>query len=87
MSSFHVSFTVISLCVSLSGDMFVVDEGSSACLCGGVLGAEDPDTYPEELLFLLENPPLQGFLENTLPSPGFEKSNAGLRVGQWHTDP
>uniref|UniRef100_A0A673XNC9 Fras1 related extracellular matrix 1b n=1 Tax=Salmo trutta TaxID=8032 RepID=A0A673XNC9_SALTR len=62
------------------GDMFVVDEGSSACLCGGVLGAEDPDTYPEELLFLLENPPLQGFLENTLPSPGFEKSNAGLRV-------
>uniref|UniRef100_A0AAZ3NRL8 C-type lectin domain-containing protein n=1 Tax=Oncorhynchus tshawytscha TaxID=74940 RepID=A0AAZ3NRL8_ONCTS len=62
------------------GEMFVVDEGSSACLCGGVLGAEDPDTYPEELLFLLENPPLQGFLENTLPSPGFEKSNAGLRV-------
>uniref|UniRef100_A0A4W5RFZ9 Fras1 related extracellular matrix 1b n=1 Tax=Hucho hucho TaxID=62062 RepID=A0A4W5RFZ9_9TELE len=62
------------------GDMFAVDEGSSACLCGGVLGAEDPDTYPEELLFLLEKPPLQGFLENTLPSPGFEKSNAGLRV-------
>uniref|UniRef100_A0A8C7RB87 Fras1 related extracellular matrix 1b n=1 Tax=Oncorhynchus mykiss TaxID=8022 RepID=A0A8C7RB87_ONCMY len=62
------------------GDMFVVDEGSSACLCGGVLGAEDPDTHPEELLFLLENSPLQGFLENTLPSPGFEKSNAGLRV-------
>uniref|UniRef100_A0A6Q2YFW8 C-type lectin domain-containing protein n=1 Tax=Esox lucius TaxID=8010 RepID=A0A6Q2YFW8_ESOLU len=62
------------------GDMFVVDEGSSACLCGGVLGAEDPDTAPEELFFLLENLPQHGFLENTLPSPGFEKSNAGLRV-------
>ncbi|KAJ7993225.1 hypothetical protein DPEC_G00270240 [Dallia pectoralis] len=60
--------------------MFVVDEGHSACLCGGVLGAQDPDTAPEELFFFLENLPKRGFLENTLPSPGFEKSNAGLRV-------
>ncbi|XP_030646966.1 FRAS1-related extracellular matrix protein 1b [Chanos chanos] len=62
------------------GDVFAVEEGSTACLCGGVLGASDPDTDPEHLLFHLETPPQYGFLENTLPSPGFEKSNAGLRV-------
>ncbi|KAL2089664.1 hypothetical protein ACEWY4_014352 [Coilia grayii] len=62
------------------GDIFVVDEGSSACLCTGVLGAVDPDTHPEELIFHLETPPRNGFLENTLPSPGFEKSNAGMKL-------
>ncbi|KAL7855197.1 hypothetical protein SRHO_G00173870 [Serrasalmus rhombeus] len=62
------------------GNMLVVDEGSSACLCGGVLAATDPDTKPEQLIFQLESPPQYGFVENTLPSPGFEKSNAGIRV-------
>ncbi|XP_036442581.1 FRAS1-related extracellular matrix protein 1b isoform X2 [Colossoma macropomum] len=62
------------------GNMLVVDEGSSVCLCGGVLAATDPDTKPEQLIFQLESPPQYGFLENTLPSPGFEKSNAGIRV-------
>ncbi|KAE8294685.1 FRAS1-related extracellular matrix protein 1 [Larimichthys crocea] len=60
--------------------MLVVDEGSSACLCGGVLGASDPDSPPDQLTFHLETPPLHGFLENTLPPPGSEKSNAGVRV-------
>ncbi|KAG9350815.1 hypothetical protein JZ751_024704 [Albula glossodonta] len=62
------------------GEVFVVDEGSSGCLCGGVLGASDLDTAPEGLVFLVETAPQHGFLENTLPSPGFEKSNAGLSV-------
>uniref|UniRef100_W5LF34 Fras1 related extracellular matrix 1b n=1 Tax=Astyanax mexicanus TaxID=7994 RepID=W5LF34_ASTMX len=62
------------------GNMLVVDEGSSVCLCGGVLAATDPDSKPEQLIFQLESPPQHGFLENTLPSPGFEKSNAGIRV-------
>ncbi|KAJ8277504.1 hypothetical protein GJAV_G00075890 [Gymnothorax javanicus] len=62
------------------GEVFVVDEGSSRCLCGGVLGASDPDTPPEDLFFTVETTPQHGFLENTLPTPGFEKSNAGLRV-------
>ncbi|XP_035863594.1 FRAS1-related extracellular matrix protein 1b [Sander lucioperca] len=64
--------------VTLGGSMLVVDEGSSACLCGGVLGASDPDSPPEQLTFHLETPPLHGFLENTLPAPGSEKSNAGV---------
>uniref|UniRef100_A0A4W4GI01 C-type lectin domain-containing protein n=1 Tax=Electrophorus electricus TaxID=8005 RepID=A0A4W4GI01_ELEEL len=44
------------------------------------LAATDPDTEPEQLTFHLETEPQHGFLENTLPSPGFEKSNAGIRV-------
>ncbi|XP_074492745.1 FRAS1-related extracellular matrix protein 1b isoform X1 [Sebastes fasciatus] len=66
--------------VTLGESMLVVDEGSSACLCGGVLGASDPDSPPDLLTFHLETPPLHGFLENTLPTPGSEKSNAGVRV-------
>ncbi|KAA0712127.1 FRAS1-related extracellular matrix protein 1 [Triplophysa tibetana] len=62
------------------GGMFLVDEGSSACLCGAVLEATDPDTHPDQLIFHLVTPPRYGFLENVLPSPGFEKSNAGLGV-------
>nr|XP_046247058.1 FRAS1-related extracellular matrix protein 1b isoform X2 [Scatophagus argus] len=66
--------------VTLGESMLVVAEGSSACLCGGVLGASDPDSRPDQLTFHLETPPLHGFLENTLPTPGSEKSNAGVRV-------
>ncbi|XP_056132911.1 FRAS1-related extracellular matrix protein 1b [Lampris incognitus] len=66
--------------ITMGDSMFVVDEGSSACLCGGVLGAMDPDTPHDQLTFHLEVPPQHGFLENTLPTPGFEKSNAGVRV-------
>ncbi|XP_056271069.1 FRAS1-related extracellular matrix protein 1b [Pseudoliparis swirei] len=66
--------------VTLGESMLVVDEGSSTCLCGGVLGASDPDSPADQLTFHLETPPLHGFLENTLPTPGFEKSNAGVRV-------
>ncbi|XP_029005008.1 FRAS1-related extracellular matrix protein 1b [Betta splendens] len=60
--------------------ILVVDEGSWACLCAGVLGALDQDSPPDQLTFHIEIPPLRGFLENTLPAPGSEKSNAGVRV-------
>uniref|UniRef100_A0A4W6CZ86 Fras1 related extracellular matrix 1b n=1 Tax=Lates calcarifer TaxID=8187 RepID=A0A4W6CZ86_LATCA len=66
--------------VSLGKSLMPWTEGSSACLCGGVLGASDPDSPPDQLTFHLETPPLHGFLENTLPTPGSEKSNAGVRV-------
>uniref|UniRef100_A0A673BV44 Fras1 related extracellular matrix 1b n=1 Tax=Sphaeramia orbicularis TaxID=375764 RepID=A0A673BV44_9TELE len=66
--------------VTLGESMLVVEEGSFACLCGGVLGASDPDSPPNQLTFYLDTPPLHGFLENTLPTPGSEKSNAGVRV-------
>ncbi|XP_041862088.1 FRAS1-related extracellular matrix protein 1b isoform X2 [Melanotaenia boesemani] len=66
--------------ITLGESILVVDEGSSVCLCGGVLGASDPDSPPDHLTFHLEAPPLHGFLENTLPMPGSEKSNAGVGV-------
>lgn len=78
-----VAFMSLSLCPAAGESMLVVDEGSSVCLCGGVLGASDPDSPPDQLIFHLEAPPLHGFLENTLPTPGSEKSNAGVRLGQW----
>ncbi|XP_062868751.1 FRAS1-related extracellular matrix protein 1b [Trichomycterus rosablanca] len=65
------------------GSMLVVDEGSAACLCNGVLKAEDPDTNPDQLIYHVESPPRYGFLENTLPTPGFEKSNAGIQVASF----
>ncbi|XP_062419236.1 FRAS1-related extracellular matrix protein 1b [Pungitius pungitius] len=66
--------------VTLGESMLVVNEGSFACLCGGVLGASDHDSPDDQLTFHLETPPLHGFLENTLPTPGSEKSNAGVPV-------
>ncbi|XP_063746795.1 FRAS1-related extracellular matrix protein 1b [Eleginops maclovinus] len=66
--------------ITLGMSMLVVDEGSSSCLCGGVLAATDPDSHPDQLTFHLETLPLHGYLENTLPTPGSEKSNAGVRV-------
>ncbi|KAM9365122.1 FRAS1-related extracellular matrix protein 1b [Pholidichthys leucotaenia] len=66
--------------VILSESLLVVDEGSSVCLCGGVLGASDPDSPTEQLTFHLDSPPLHGFLENMLPTPGSEKSNTGVQV-------
>ncbi|KAM4738568.1 LOW QUALITY PROTEIN: FRAS1-related extracellular matrix protein 1b [Anableps anableps] len=66
--------------ITLGESLLLVDEGSRACLCGGVLGASDPDSPPQELTFHLETPPLHGFLENALPQPGSERSSAGIPI-------
>uniref|UniRef100_A0A3Q2YJU6 Fras1 related extracellular matrix 1b n=1 Tax=Hippocampus comes TaxID=109280 RepID=A0A3Q2YJU6_HIPCM len=63
------------------GSVLAVDEGSWACLCGGILGAWDADSPPAELTFHLDAKPLHGFLENVQPTPGYEKSNAGVPIG------
>uniref|UniRef100_A0A4W3K7A2 Fras1 related extracellular matrix 1b n=1 Tax=Callorhinchus milii TaxID=7868 RepID=A0A4W3K7A2_CALMI len=62
------------------GEMFVVDEGGKASLSERYLSATDKDTRPEELTFDLQSLPQFGYLENTLPSPGYEKSNAGINI-------
>ncbi|XP_069498160.1 FRAS1-related extracellular matrix protein 1-like [Ambystoma mexicanum] len=62
------------------GEMFIVDEGSSACVTLDYLRAADDDTLSEELTFILETTPQFGYLENTLPTPGYEKSNAGINI-------
>ncbi|XP_029473303.1 LOW QUALITY PROTEIN: FRAS1-related extracellular matrix protein 1-like [Rhinatrema bivittatum] len=65
------------------GQMFIVDEGSSAFITLDCLNASDMDTYSEELIFVLETSPQYGYLENRLPSPGFEKSNAGIDISSF----
>ncbi|XP_047442063.1 FRAS1-related extracellular matrix protein 1b [Mugil cephalus] len=64
--------------IRLGESVLVVEEGSSVPLSGGVLGASDPDSPPDQLTFHLETPPLHGFLENTLPPVGSEKSSRGI---------
>ncbi|XP_055973252.1 FRAS1-related extracellular matrix protein 1 isoform X1 [Sorex fumeus] len=67
------------------GTMFLVDEGFSAAITVNHLSATDPDTAADDLEFVLVSPPRFGYLENTLPSTGFEKSNMGISIDsfQW----
>uniref|UniRef100_A0A8C0WGN4 FRAS1-related extracellular matrix protein 1 n=1 Tax=Castor canadensis TaxID=51338 RepID=A0A8C0WGN4_CASCN len=67
------------------GTMLMVDEGFSATLTINHLSATDPDTAADDLEFVLVSPPQFGYLENTLPSAGFEKSNVGISIAsfQW----
>lgn len=60
----------------------MVDEGFSAPITIKHLLATDPDTVADELEFVLTSPPQFGYLENTLPSVGFEKSNMGISIGK-----
>lgn len=65
----------------------MVDEGFSAALTSNHLSAADPDTVGDNLEFVLVSPPQFGYLENTLPSAGFEKSNMGVSIGKsWLRD-
>ncbi|XP_060629597.2 FRAS1-related extracellular matrix protein 1-like isoform X2 [Anolis sagrei] len=63
-----------------TGEIFVVDEGTSTTISLKYLDAKDEDSKPEKLTFFLETNPLYGYLENTLPTPGYEKSNVGLNI-------
>ncbi|XP_075451979.1 FRAS1-related extracellular matrix protein 1 isoform X2 [Ascaphus truei] len=62
------------------GEIFVVDEGKSATLTANHLHATDTDTDPNLLEYILVVPPRFGYIENILPSPGFEKSNRGISI-------
>uniref|UniRef100_A0A8C3VCC3 FRAS1-related extracellular matrix protein 1 n=1 Tax=Catharus ustulatus TaxID=91951 RepID=A0A8C3VCC3_CATUS len=67
----------------VTGASFVVEEGSSAALTTSHLFATDPDTTADDLEFVLVSPPQFGYIENILPSPGFEKSNMGITIGSF----
>nr|XP_033771844.1 FRAS1-related extracellular matrix protein 1-like [Geotrypetes seraphini] len=90
----HVSLPVYDLNITILpinnqppsiyiGEIFIVDEGSSAFITLQYLNASDVDTRSEELNFVLEMSPQHGYLENILPSPGFEKSNAGINISSF----
>ncbi|XP_060093251.1 FRAS1-related extracellular matrix protein 1 isoform X1 [Heteronotia binoei] len=63
-----------------TGAVFVVNEGSSAAITVNHLYATDSDTNADDLQFVLVSPPQFGYIENILPSPGFEKSNVGISI-------
>ncbi|XP_074053635.1 FRAS1-related extracellular matrix protein 1 isoform X1 [Macrotis lagotis] len=65
------------------GTQFVVDEGSLAAITINHLITTDPDTALDDLEFTLVSPPQFGYVENTLPSPGFEKSNVGISIASF----
>ncbi|KFV14544.1 FRAS1-related extracellular matrix protein 1, partial [Tauraco erythrolophus] len=66
-----------------TGARFVVEEGSSAALTTSHLFATDPDTTADDLEFVLVSPPQFGYIENVLPSPGYEKSNVGISIASF----
>ncbi|XP_054375834.2 FRAS1-related extracellular matrix protein 1 isoform X8 [Pongo abelii] len=92
----HASFPVYDLNITVYpvdnqppsiaiGPTFVVNEGCSRALTVNHLSATDPDTAADDLEFVLVSPPQFGYLENILPSVGFEKSNIGISIDsfQW----
>ncbi|XP_027143924.1 FRAS1-related extracellular matrix protein 1a isoform X2 [Larimichthys crocea] len=76
-------FPVDSQPPSLMTDIFMVDEGGTAPITASHLKASDMDTVLEELVVSLISPPQFGYIENILPSPGFEKSNMGISIASF----
>nr|XP_046236498.1 FRAS1-related extracellular matrix protein 1a isoform X2 [Scatophagus argus] len=66
-----------------TGDIFIVDEGGTAPITASHLKAADVDTVMNELVVSLISPPQFGYIENVLPSPGFEKSNTGISIASF----
>ncbi|XP_035796586.2 FRAS1-related extracellular matrix protein 1a isoform X2 [Amphiprion ocellaris] len=66
-----------------TGDIFMVDEGGTAPITASHLKASDMDTVVDELVVSLISPPHFGYIENVLPSPGFEKSNTGISIASF----
>lgn len=64
------------------GDIFTVDEGGTSLITAAHLKASDMDTVLDKLVVRLISPPQFGYIENVLPSPGFEKSNRGISIGK-----
>uniref|UniRef100_A0ACB8ESF7 FRAS1- extracellular matrix protein 1 n=1 Tax=Sphaerodactylus townsendi TaxID=933632 RepID=A0ACB8ESF7_9SAUR len=90
----HKSFPVYDINITIfpvdnqppaiaTGAMFIVDEGSSAAITVNHLYATDPDTNADDLQFVLASSPQFGYIENILPSPGFEKSNMGIGIASF----
>ncbi|XP_027893144.1 FRAS1-related extracellular matrix protein 1a isoform X3 [Xiphophorus couchianus] len=65
------------------GDIFTVDEGGTSLITAAHLKASDMDTVLDKLVVRLISPPQFGYIENVLPSPGFEKSNRGISIASF----
>ncbi|XP_053549608.1 FRAS1-related extracellular matrix protein 1-like [Bombina bombina] len=87
----HVSLPVYDLNITVTpinnqhpilhiGEMFFVYEGSSSAISLNNLNASDLDSCSDELIFIMETQPKYGYLENTLPNPGSEKTSLGINI-------
>uniref|UniRef100_A0A8B9KAF0 Fras1 related extracellular matrix 1a n=1 Tax=Astyanax mexicanus TaxID=7994 RepID=A0A8B9KAF0_ASTMX len=63
--------------------VFGVNEGGSASVSSTHLKVTDQDTLLEDLQLILISPPQFGYIENILPTPGFEKSNMGISIASF----
>ncbi|XP_068443909.1 FRAS1-related extracellular matrix protein 1a isoform X1 [Clinocottus analis] len=66
-----------------AGHIFTVNEGESAQITASHLKAFDVDTALDKLVVSLISSPQFGYIENVLPSPGFEKSNTGISIASF----
>ena len=64
----------------LPGGPLFVNEAGTATIKSEVLTAHDVDTSDDELVFVVSKPPRWGFIENTTPDRGSERSNGGAPV-------
>ncbi|XP_029140355.1 FRAS1-related extracellular matrix protein 1 [Protobothrops mucrosquamatus] len=94
---YHKSFPVYDINITIfpvdnqppsiaTGLVFAVQEGASAAITSKHLYATDLDTNADDLQFVLTSPPQFGYIENILPSPGFEKSNAGISIASFQME-
>ncbi|KAM6973309.1 FRAS1-related extracellular matrix protein 1-like [Aplochiton taeniatus] len=67
----------------LMGDVFVVEEGGTSPISSAHLTAFDEDTALGELVINIVSSSEYGFIENVVPSPGFEKSNMGVSIASF----
>ncbi|XP_062583418.1 FRAS1-related extracellular matrix protein 1-like [Saccostrea cucullata] len=64
----------------IKGLELVVNEGGSVTLTPDAVTAKDPDTDPEEISFVITKQPQWGYLENSKPLKGSQKSRSGIRI-------
>ncbi|TWW63720.1 FRAS1-related extracellular matrix protein 1 [Takifugu flavidus] len=67
----------------VDSEVFSVEEGGVAPITASHLRASDVDTALDKLVVSLTYPPQFGYIENVLPSPGFEKSNTGISIASF----
>ncbi|ESO92424.1 hypothetical protein LOTGIDRAFT_233175 [Lottia gigantea] len=68
---------------TILGAPILVTEGETYNVGKNILTVTDPDSKTKEIEFKITKQPQWGYLENVKPSPGSEKSNAGLRINSF----
>nr|KAG5697393.1 hypothetical protein BaRGS_008819 [Batillaria attramentaria] len=65
------------------GSPILVAEGESFRFSREVLSVTDPDSKTKTIQLMITKQPQWGYIENTKPSPGSEKSNVGKRANSF----